>query len=106
MGGVATLAYIEGRNTQDVDLIIPRSALLDLPEIAIEEEKGEFARAKLDSLQIDLRFTDHKLFQLVASEYSSTIRFASREVNCATGSGLGMLKLYSLPALYRQGNFD
>ena len=33
VGGVALLSYVEGRNTQDIDLILARSDLEALPEI-------------------------------------------------------------------------
>ena len=32
VGGVALLSYVEGRNTQDIDLILDRDALDALPE--------------------------------------------------------------------------
>lgn len=106
VGGIAMLAYVEGRNTQDVDLIISRSTLAKLPELRIEDENQEFARAWLDDLKIDFLFTDNKLFDLVASNYVTKQSFADREVPCATEAGLVALKLFSLPSLYRQGQFD
>ncbi len=39
IGGIAMLAYVEGRNTQDIDLILSRADLERLPELRIEESK-------------------------------------------------------------------
>jgi len=42
VGGVALLSYIEGRNTQDINLIIDKNDLNNLPEIQILEENEDF----------------------------------------------------------------
>jgi hypothetical protein len=35
VGGVAMLQYVQGRNTEDIDLIMSLASLQDLPEIVI-----------------------------------------------------------------------
>ena len=35
VGGIAMLHYVEGRNTEDIDLIVALSSLQELPEIDI-----------------------------------------------------------------------
>jgi hypothetical protein len=37
VGGLALLSYIEGRNTQDIDFILAREDLEELPEISITD---------------------------------------------------------------------
>lgn len=106
VGGIAMLAYVDGRNTQDVDLILSRADVAKLPELVIEDENKEFARAKLGDLQVDCLFTNNKLFQRVASEFVVEKTFLGRQIPCATEEGLVALKLFSLPSLYRQGQFD
>ena len=44
VGGIAMLVYVEGRNTQDIDLIVAKKDLEKLPEIVISEENLECAR--------------------------------------------------------------
>jgi hypothetical protein len=105
VGGIAMLAYIEGRNTQDIDLILASSDVAKLPEIKIEDRNAEFASGRLGDLRIDLLFSDAKLFHAVQREYSTTKRFVEREVRCATVEGLLLLKLFALPSIYRQGRF-
>jgi predicted nucleotidyltransferase len=105
VGGIALLQYVEGRNTEDIDLIIAPSSLSRLPEIALTGQDGDFfARGLFSGLQIDLLLTTNPLFEAVARRYSTTRRFVEREIPCATVEGLIVLKLYALPSLYRQGN--
>jgi hypothetical protein len=53
VGGVALLSYIEGRNTQDIDLILSIEDLSQFPEITITDENKDFARGLYEGLQID-----------------------------------------------------
>lgn len=47
VGGVALLQYVEGRNTQDVDLIVAVADLGRLPEIEVSSRDADFARVGL-----------------------------------------------------------
>jgi hypothetical protein len=91
VGGIALLKYVEGRNTEDIDLIMAPASLDRLPEI--------------DGLQINLLLTSNPLFDEVRRRYATRQRFVEREIPCATPEGLVLLKLYALPSLYRQGDF-
>jgi len=105
VGGIAVLQYIEGRNTQDIDLILSVSDLAKLPEIQIIEQDEYFARGRFNGLQIDLLLTRNPLFEKVQREYATTQPFIEQAIPCATVEGLLLLKLYALPSLYRQGSF-
>lgn len=105
VGGIALLQYIEGRNTQDIDLIMSVASLENLPEIRIVERSDEFARGQFDELRIDLLLTGNPLFDLVRHEHAATRKFVEQDIRCATVEGLLLLKLYALPSLYREGNF-
>jgi hypothetical protein len=104
VGGIALLQYVEGRNTEVIDLILAPSSLDRLPEIEIVGEEKGFARGIFAGLQIDLLLTSNPLFEIVTRQYSTTRVFVEREIPCATVEGLILLKLYALPSLYRQGN--
>ncbi len=105
VGGVAMLLYVEGRNTQDLGLIIAVSELEKLPELDVEERDANFARGRFGRLRVDLLLTRNPLFDEVKRRYATTGRFVERDIACATVEGLLVLKLYALPSLYGQGNF-
>ena len=106
VGGIALLSYVEGRNTQDIDLILSKGALEDLPELVITEQNRNFARAIFGRIQVDLLLTDNLLFRLAQTEYCAERQFGDLIVRTSTIEGLVLLKLYALPSLYRQGKFD
>ena len=105
VGGIAILHYVEGRNTQDLDLLMAVSSLDKLPELKIISQDLYFARANYGELQIDLLLTQNPLFRKVHAEHAKVQKFLDRNIPLATVEGLLLLKLYALPSLYRQGNF-
>lgn len=105
VGGVAMLHYVQGRNTEDIDLIISVSALQKLPEITLTSQDVNFARGTFETLQIDFLLTRNPFFAMVQRQYATVHAFHERDMPCATVEGLLLLKLYALPSLYRQGNF-
>lgn len=105
VGGIALLSYVEGRNTQDIDLIFAVENLQLLPEINIVDENKDFARGMYEGLQIDFLLTRNPLFELIINNYATNREFGGRNIRCATVEGLVILKLFALPSLYRQGNF-
>lgn len=106
VGGIALLTYVEGRNTQDIDLIMALPSLAKLPEIKIESQDMYFARGKFGELQIDILLTKNPLFAAIDEKYTTTRQFMDRTIRCATVEGLILLKLFALPSLYRQGSFE
>jgi hypothetical protein len=104
VGGIALLQYIEGRNTQDINLIMAVSSLEKLPELRIIEQNQDFARGQFGELQIDLLLTRNPLFDKVKRDYATTRQFVEQAIPCATVEGLLLLKMYALPSLYRQGS--
>lgn len=105
VGGIALLHYIEGRNTQDLDLLMPVSSLKKLPELQVTSRDMYFVRASYGELQIDILLTSNPLFKMVHDKYTRLEKFLDREIRLASVEGLLLLKLYALPSLYRQGNF-
>lgn len=106
VGGIAMLTYVEGRNTEDIDLIMRRPDLEDLTQIEITEESQNFVRADYQGLQVDLLLAQNPLFEQVQQNYKTEIQWGNRRIPCATPEGLVILKFYALPSLYRQGKFD
>ncbi|MGQ9555015.1 MAG: hypothetical protein ACUVWR_12975 [Anaerolineae bacterium] len=105
VGGLAMLQYVEGRNTEDVDLILAVPSLSRLPELRITSRELYFASGAFDRLPVHVLLTRNPIFRKVQRHYATTRHFAESAVCCATVEGLLLLKLYALPSLYRQGNF-
>lgn len=102
VGGVAMLSYVEGRNTEDIDLIVPFGDLPRLPfEASIED--GDFGRGTFHGVRVDLLLTSNPLFERVAREERTVVQFGDRPIAIASRRGLLLLKLFALPSLYRQG---
>jgi len=106
VGGIALLTYVEGRNTQDIDLIMAFPSLAKIPEIQISSQDMCFARGNFAELQIDILLTRNPLFERVANQYSTVKKFLDHDIRCATVEGLILLKLFALPSLYQQGSFE
>lgn len=105
VGGIALLSYVEGRNTEDIDLIVAVASLERLPEITLASRDMYFARGQFQGLQIDFLLTSNPLFEQVRRRHTTVQRFEERDITTATVEGLLLLKLYALPSLYREGNF-
>lgn len=105
VGGIAILQYIQGRNTEVIDLILNVTALRKIPEINITSQSEYFARGTYQNLQIDFLLAKNPLFALVQKHHTTPQPFFERTITSATVKGLLLLKLYALPSLYRQGDF-
>jgi hypothetical protein len=105
VGGIALLHYVEGRNTDDLDLIMALSSLEKLSEIKIVNQEIYFVRGEYGRLKIDVLLTINPMFEQVQKKYAITHHFLDGDIPIATVEGLLLLKLYALPSLYRQGNF-
>jgi hypothetical protein len=106
VGGMAMLTYIKGRNTKDVDLLMSVAALEQLPELKIEDRNDFFARGKFKSIQVDLLLTKNPLFKIVAEKFATQHPFDELAVPTATIEGMILLKLFALPSLYRQFDWE
>jgi hypothetical protein len=106
VGGLAMLTYVKGRNTKDVDLLLSLEASHQIPELEIRDRQDFFARAQFRSVQVDLLFTFNPLFKTVAEKFATVHSFAELNVPAATVEGLIVLKLYALPSLYRQFDWE
>jgi hypothetical protein len=103
VGGLAMLAHVRGRNTDDVDLIIsvPDQKRLE-PEVALV---GRYKQLRVDYLDAGAPF-----FRLIAEQYGERRRFdflrGGRELVCANPAGLMLLKMHALPHVTRAGDWE
>lgn len=106
VGSLALLTYIDGRNTQDIDLILSRQDLENFSNILIIDENNYIIKANFNQIVINILLTENKLFNQILKECVTERKFGARLIRCVTIEGLIILKLYALPSLYRQGKFD
>src|SRR5260370_698639 len=102
VGGVALLSYVEGRNTQDIDLIVKAedAAAIDWNAKVVDRD---FGQASYRGVRVDLLLRTNPVFDYVAEHERTRADFHGRRVPIATRKGLLLLKLYALPSLYRNG---
>ena len=102
VGGVALLSYVEGRNTQDIDLIVKAedTGAIDWNAQVLDRD---FGRASYRGVRVDLLLRTNPVFDYVAEHERTQADFRGRRVPIATRKGLLLLKLYALPSLYRNG---
>lgn len=105
VGGIAMLAYVEGRNTKDIDLIMTVADLQNIPGLVLTYQDRDFARASFHGLEIDVLKPENRLFDLIREKYITETEVGRAHIKIATPEGLVLLKLYALPSLYRQGDF-
>lgn len=103
VGGLALLVHAEGRNTEDLDIIVAVPDIAELPGLVIEERNEWFARAAFGPLRVDLLFTANPLFANIAAHHAQEHEFRRHHLRVASPEGLLQLKLFALPSLYRQG---
>jgi hypothetical protein len=106
VGGIALLHYVAARNTEDIDLILAVPDLARLPELRIETQDANFARADFRGLRVDLLLSRNRFFEHIRSHHVVTAQFRQRPIPIVTPAGLILLKCYALPSLYRQGEFE
>lgn len=72
VGGIALLQYVEGRNTDDIDLIMTLSSLERIPELVVESCDADFARGNFGDLSVDVLLTSRFLMRYAAGTQSYT----------------------------------
>jgi len=106
VGGLALLNYVDGRNTNDVDVIVAMEDIEKLEDFHQDDIDGDFARGKFRSLIVDVLLPRNPLFKMVLQDYAVEGKLDDIPIKIAAPLGLLILKLYALPSLYRQGNFE
>ncbi len=91
VGGIAMLSYVEGRNTEHIDLIVSLPAIKKLPEIEITSQDADIARGRYRDLRIAFLLTSNRLFDAVHQRYTNEREFVENAIPTATVEGLLLL---------------
>lgn len=107
VGGIAYLAYVEDRNTKDLDILISVKDLEKiLPFVKVLDDDANFTRAEFESLQIDFLKTSNSLFDHIKRHETTLYPFGEGEYPIATIDGLVLMRFDAIIDLYKKGNFN
>lgn len=107
VGGIAYLAYIEDRNTKDLDVLISVKDLEKvLPFIKITNQDVNFTNAEFEGLRIDFLKTSNSLFDYVQKNETASYQFTEGEYPIATVEGLILMRIDAIIDLYQKGRWE
>lgn len=107
VGGIAYLAYIQDRNTKDLDVLISVEELRKItPFVEVESEDANFANAVFEGLKIDFLKTSNALFRYVRENQTTNYEFVEGAFPIATVEGLVLMRFDAIIDLYQKGNFN
>lgn len=107
VGGIALLQHVRGRNTEDIDVILSAPGLAQIPDFTVKERTELFAYGRFRAaLRVDVLLAEHPVFDVVARQFSAPMPYEIGELRTATVDGLIVLKLFALPSLYRNFDYD
>lgn len=103
VGALAMLQHVDGRSTRNIDLIVALDDLDKLSGFRSDQREDWFTTGTVGSLRVHLWHTALPFFATVMHNHAETRRLLNVPIRCATLEGLVLLKLFTLPSLYRQG---
>lgn len=107
VGGIAYLAYIEDRNTKDLDILISVEELDKiLPFVEIRSQDANFVNAVFEGLTVDFLKTSNALFKYVKKNQTVKYEFVEGNFPIATVEGLVLMRFDAIVDLYQKGKFD
>jgi len=107
VGGIAYLAYIQDRNTKDLDILISVEELNKiLPFVEISDEDANFTNAAFEGLKVDFLKTSNALFRYVKKNQTIEYEFVEGTFPIATVEGLVLMRFDAIIDLYQKGNFN
>lgn len=107
VGGIAYLAYVEDRNTKDLDILISVKELEKiLPFVEVTDQDSNFTNAEFEGLKIDFLKTSNALFNHVKEHETTEYEFVEGTYPIATISGLILMRFDALVDLYQKGRWQ
>lgn len=106
VGGIAYLAYIHDRNTQDLDILISVKELRKVINyVEVTNKDVNFTNAAYKGLKLDFLKTSNKIFEYVKKHETTTHNFVEGAFPVATVRGLIIMRFDAIVDLYQKGNF-
>ncbi|MGI8787225.1 MAG: hypothetical protein ACR2HG_05630 [Pyrinomonadaceae bacterium] len=107
VGGIAYLAYIQDRNTKDLDILISvRELEKIISRIEVISQDANFINAEFEGMRIDFLKTSNSLYDYVKKNETALYDFVEGKYPIATVAGLVLMRFEAIVDLYQKGNFN
>ena len=107
VGGIAYLAYIQDRNTKDLDILISVAELEKIiGYVEVTNKDVNFTNTKFEGMNIDFLKTSNALFEYVKEYETTNYNFTEGLYPIATVNGLILMRFDAIVDLYQKGKFD
>lgn len=107
VGGIAYLAYIQDRNTKDLDILLSVNELEKIIDhVEVLNKDVNFTNAVFEGLRIDFLKTSNSLFEFVKENETTKYDFTEGLYPIATVNGLILMRFDAIIDLYQKGNFN
>ena len=107
VGGIAYLAYIQDRNTKDLDILISVAELDKIIDyVEVTNKDANFTNTKFEGMSIDFLKTSNALFNYVKAHEMTAYNFTEGLYPIATINGLILMRFDAIVDLYQKARFD
>lgn len=107
VGGIAYLAYIQDRNTKDLDILISVTELEKIIDyVEVTNKDVNFTNARFEGMAVDFLKTSNAIFAYVKEHETTSYNYAEGKYPIATVNGLILMRFDAIIDLYQKGRFD
>lgn len=107
VGGIAYLAYIQDRNTKDLDILISVKELDKIIDyVEVTNKDVNFTNALFEGMRVDFLKTSNSIFEYVKKHETTEYNFEEGLFPVATINGLILMRFDAIIDLYQKGNFN
>ena len=107
VGGIAYLAYIQDRNTKDLDILISVTELEKIiGYVEVTNKDVNFTNASFEGMQIDFLKTSNSLFEYVKEYETTNYNFSEGLYPIAAVNGLILMRFDAIIDFYQKENFN
>lgn len=107
VGGIAYLAYIQDRNTKDLDILLSVTELEKIiNDVEVINKDENFTNAVFEGMRVDFLKTSNSLFDYVKKHETTEYDFVEGLYPIATINGLILMRFDAIVDLYQKGKFE
>ena len=107
VGGIAYLAYIQDRNTKDLDILISVTELEKIIDyVEVTNKDVNFTNTRFEGMSIDFLKTSNAIFDYVKKHETTKYNFTEGLYPVATINGLILMRFDAIIDLYQKAKFE